>query len=95
MAPGAGPHLQHLPARVFLDDLSDIPALTYQRHLFQERTLRSVTANTRRDGTEFLRLAAQIGLRVTVSRYPMAAADRALADLAADRVHGAAVLVNR
>lgn len=74
--------------------LSDIPALQYQRHLFQERTLRSVTANTRQDGAEFLALAGRIGLRVTVSRYPTAAADRALADLAGDRVNGAAVLVN-
>jgi len=74
--------------------LSDIPALNYQRHLFQERTLRSVTANTRQDGAEFLEIAARIGLRVTVSRYPVSAADRALADLAADRVNGAAVLVN-
>ena len=74
--------------------LTDVPALNYQRHLFQERTLRSVTANTRQDGAEFLELAARIGLRVTVSRYPMSQADRALADLAADRVHGAAVLIN-
>ena len=74
--------------------LSDIPALNYQRHLFQERTLRSVTANTRQDGAEFLEIAARIGLRVTVSRYPISAADSALADLAADRVNGAAVLVN-
>lgn len=74
--------------------LTDIPALNYQRHLFQERTLRSVTANTRQDGVEFLEIAARIGLRVTVTRYPMSEADRALADLAADRVRGAAVLIN-
>ena len=41
--------------------LSDIPPLHYQRHLFEERRLRSVTANTRRDGEEFLALAARIG----------------------------------
>jgi propanol-preferring alcohol dehydrogenase len=72
--------------------LSDIPALNYDRHLFQERTLRSVTANTRGDAEEFLRLAQQLRLRVTVTPYPFAEADRALADLAADRVNGAAVL---
>jgi propanol-preferring alcohol dehydrogenase len=72
--------------------LSDIPALNYERHLFQERTLRSVTANTRGDAEEFLRLAQQLRLRVTVTPYPFAEADRALADLAADRVNGAAVL---
>ncbi|MFE2032279.1 zinc-binding alcohol dehydrogenase family protein [Streptomyces scopuliridis] len=73
--------------------LSDIPVLNYQRHLFQERNLRSVTSNTRQDGHDFLALAERIGIRVTVSRYPLSQADRALADLAADRVNGAAVLV--
>lgn len=73
--------------------LTDVPTLDYQRHLFQERTLRSVTANTREDGREFLDLAARIGIRVTSTPYPMDSADEALADLAADRVNGAAVLV--
>jgi len=73
--------------------LSDIPGLQYQRHLFEERTLQSVTANTRRDGEEFLREAARIGVRVTTSPYPMDRADEALRDLAHDRVNGAAVLV--
>ena len=43
--------------------LTDIPRLDYQRHLFRERTLTSVTANTRADGEELLRLAARLGLR--------------------------------
>lgn len=73
--------------------LSDIPALNYERHLFEERTLRSVTANTRSDGAEFLEIAARIGIKATVSPYPFGEADRALADLAHDRVNGAAVLV--
>ena len=72
--------------------LSDIPSLDYQRHLFQERQVRSVTANTRRDGEEFLTLAARIGIRVETTPYPFDAADRAIADLAHDRVNGAAVL---
>jgi alcohol dehydrogenase, propanol-preferring len=72
--------------------LSDIPELDYQQHLFQERQVRSVTANTRRDGLEFLDLAARIPVRVTTAPYALAAADRALADLAHGRVHGAAVL---
>jgi propanol-preferring alcohol dehydrogenase len=74
--------------------LSDIPVLNYQQHLFQERTLRSVTANTRSDGREFLENAARIPLRVTTTAYPFDQADRALADLAHDRVNGAAVLVH-
>jgi propanol-preferring alcohol dehydrogenase len=72
--------------------LSDIPSLDYQRHLFQERQVRSVTANTRRDGEELLATAARIGLRTTVVPYALGEADRALVDLAADRVTGAAVL---
>jgi propanol-preferring alcohol dehydrogenase len=72
--------------------LSDIPTLNYQRHLFQERAVRSTTANTRADGREFLEIAARHHLAVTVSPYPLAEADRALVDLAAGRVTGAAVL---
>jgi propanol-preferring alcohol dehydrogenase len=73
--------------------LSDIPPLDYQASLFQERQLRSVTANTRADGEEFLRLADRLHLTVTTTPYALDEADRALADLAADRVNGAAVLV--
>jgi alcohol dehydrogenase, propanol-preferring len=72
--------------------MSDIPTLRYADHLFQERQVRSVTANTRRDGEEFLALAASIPLQVETTPYPLDAADRALADLAHDRVTGAAVL---
>jgi alcohol dehydrogenase, propanol-preferring len=72
--------------------LTDIPALNYDAHLFQERTLRSVTANTRGDAEEFLRLAQRLRLRVEVNPYPFGQADRALADLAAERFTGAAVI---
>ncbi len=72
--------------------LTDIPALNYDRELFQERNLRSVTSNTRGDAQEFLRLAERLRLRVAVTPYPLEEADRAIADLAADRVTGAAVL---
>jgi propanol-preferring alcohol dehydrogenase len=72
--------------------LSDIPVLNYQRHLFEERTLTSVTANTRHDGEEFLRLAERMRIRPTTSAYPFDSVDVALADLAADRVNGAAVV---
>ncbi|GGK72327.1 zinc-binding alcohol dehydrogenase family protein [Mangrovihabitans endophyticus] len=72
--------------------LSDVPSLNYQRELFQERDLRSVTSNTREDGRALLEFAAAHRLRVTTTPYPMAEADRALTDLAAGRVRGAAVL---
>ncbi|TDD74062.1 zinc-binding alcohol dehydrogenase family protein [Actinomadura darangshiensis] len=73
--------------------LSDVPSLDYQRHLFQEREVRSVTANTRADGEEFLTLAARLNLAVTTHPYALEDADRALTDLAADRFTGAAVLL--
>jgi propanol-preferring alcohol dehydrogenase len=72
--------------------LTDVPALDYQRHLFNERVLKSVTANTRRDGEELLRLAPRLGVRATTVPYPLDRADQALADLADDRITGAAVL---
>jgi propanol-preferring alcohol dehydrogenase len=72
--------------------LSDIPALNYAAELFQERQLRSVTANTRRDGEEFLALAAHIPIHPNTASYSFGKADEALADLAADRITGAAVL---
>jgi propanol-preferring alcohol dehydrogenase len=74
--------------------LSPIPGLDYAAELFEERRLRSVTANTRRDGEEFLRLAERLGVRATTTAYPMDDAPRALADLAHGRFGGAAVLVN-
>ncbi len=73
--------------------LSDIPSLNYERHLFQERTLCSVTANTRDDGRAFLKLAGEINLKVAVDPYPWDRADDAIRALKEDRVRGAAVLV--
>ena len=73
--------------------LSDIPVLDYQRHLFEERSLQSVTANTREDGRALLALATEIPLRTTTRAYPLEAAGDALVDLKEDRIRGAAVLV--
>ncbi len=72
--------------------LSDIPSLRYGDHLFQERQIRSVTANTRRDGEEFLAIAARISIRVETTAYRLEDAGAALQDVAHDRVVGAAVL---
>jgi alcohol dehydrogenase, propanol-preferring len=72
--------------------MSDIPALDYRRHLFMERTVRSVTSNTRRDGEQFLLLAERLGIEVTTTPVPFEHADLALRDLAAGDVRGAAVL---
>ena len=56
--------------------------------------MRSVTANTRHDGNEFLDISARIPVRVTTTTYGFDQANTALADLAHGRVNGAAVLVN-
>jgi propanol-preferring alcohol dehydrogenase len=72
--------------------LSDIPTIRYDAELFHERRLRSVTANTRQDGTEFLALAARFGVTARTTTYPMATAPQAMADLIHGRFGGVAVL---
>lgn len=73
--------------------LSDVPVLDYQRHLFYEKQIRSVTSNTREDTAHFFEFVNHHHVRVTTTAYPLAHADRALSDLARDRIVGAAVLV--
>lgn len=73
--------------------VSDIPTLDYQRHLFHEKHLTSVTANTRADGADLLSVATSLDLTAQVTEYPFAEADRALDDLAEGRVTGVAVLL--
>lgn len=72
--------------------VSDIPSLNYQAHLFQERTLRSVTANTRADGEALLRLAVTIPLHARTEEFPLERANDALYRLRHDQICGAAVL---
>ncbi|MCC5480784.1 zinc-binding alcohol dehydrogenase family protein [Streptomyces sp. NPDC059680] len=72
--------------------LTDVPPLHYETELFYEKELRSVTANTRADGREFLALAARHGVRATTHAYPLSRAPQALRDLKAGRFDGAAVL---
>jgi propanol-preferring alcohol dehydrogenase len=73
--------------------LSDIPKLNYDRHLFHEKSLRSVTANTRKDGEELLQLAAQIPLRPRTTQFPLREANRALQQLKNDAIDGTGVLL--
>jgi propanol-preferring alcohol dehydrogenase len=72
--------------------MSDIPSFPY-RLLWEERRLLSVANLTRADGHAFLAAAARARVRVHVHRYALTAANEALADLRAGRIHGAAVLV--
>jgi len=71
--------------------MSPIPSFSYDL-LYGERVMRSVANNTRQDGTDFLRVAAEIPVRTQVQVYPLREANRALNDLKSDRVNGAAVL---
>jgi propanol-preferring alcohol dehydrogenase len=73
--------------------MSDLPAMAYEPNLFWEKTLQSVTANTRDDGRALLAEAAAIPIRPRVTRYALSDANRVLQDLAADRVAGTAVLM--
>jgi propanol-preferring alcohol dehydrogenase len=72
--------------------MSDIPSFPY-RLLWEERIVRSVANLTRRDAEEFLALAADTPLRTHIQVYSLGDANRALDDLRAGRVSGAAVLV--
>lgn len=72
--------------------MSDTPPLNYQRHLFHEREIRSVEANTRDDAVDFLAFAGRHRLHVTTRPYPLSDALTALRDLKAGRFPGAAVL---
>jgi propanol-preferring alcohol dehydrogenase len=73
--------------------MSDVPRLEYQAELFREKTLTSVTANTRRDGEEFLAVAAEIPIRPRTSRFELEQANLALQSLKRGEVVGSAVLV--
>jgi len=73
--------------------MTSLPAMSYEEHVFHEKTLTSVEANTRRDGEDLLREAARIPLRPRINAFPLEQANEALAAIAADRVDGTAVLV--
>lgn len=73
--------------------MSDVPPLNYERHLFYERNVCSVTANTRADGIELLAEAAAAGVRPHTTTYPLSDANRALQDLKGDRINGTGVLM--
>jgi propanol-preferring alcohol dehydrogenase len=72
--------------------MTDLPSFPY-RLLWEERQVLSVANLTRKDGLEFLALAPRVGLRTRTTRYSLAQANEALADLRAGRFEGAAVLV--
>ncbi len=72
--------------------MTPIPAIDYDRDLFGERTIRSVTANTKQDGLDLLREAAEIPIRSQTQRFQLEDANAALQALKAGRIRGAGVL---
>lgn len=72
--------------------LSPVPALDYEKHLFYEREIRSVTANTRADAEEFLKVAGEVPVRTHTVAFGLAEANVALQMLKHDEIKGAAVL---
>jgi propanol-preferring alcohol dehydrogenase len=72
--------------------MTDIPSFRYD-DLWMERQIRSVANLTREDGHEFLRLAAEIPVRTTVTTYPLEETEQALADLRAGAFTGTAVVI--
>ncbi|HEV2423312.1 MAG TPA: zinc-dependent alcohol dehydrogenase family protein [Terriglobia bacterium] len=71
--------------------MSTIPPLDYDL-LYHERVVRSVANNTRQDGEDFLRVAAEIPIHTETEVFPLAEANRALNALKNDAIRGAAVL---
>jgi propanol-preferring alcohol dehydrogenase len=71
--------------------MSAIPSFNYDL-LYQERVIRSVANNTRKDGEDFLKVAAEIAIRTHVQMFPLREANRALNALKNDAIPGAAVL---
>jgi len=73
--------------------MTQVPAMDYEKHLFYERDIQSVTANTREDGRQLLAEAVRVPVRAHTSVYPLTEANRALQDLKHDRINGSGVLV--
>jgi alcohol dehydrogenase, propanol-preferring len=72
--------------------MSDIPSFPY-RDLWHERTITSVANLTRRDGDDFLELAARIPIETETKKFPLERANEALKTLRTGKLRGAAVLV--
>ncbi len=72
--------------------MSSIPPLDYDRHLFHEKTLQSVEANTRADGDELLAEAANIPIRPRVTAFPFEKANEALLALKDGSLNGSGIL---
>jgi propanol-preferring alcohol dehydrogenase len=74
------------------DDRHSLLELDYPEHLWREKEIKSVANITRRDVSEFLSLAAAMGLKPEIQLYPLTEANQALAELKSGQIRGAKVL---
>jgi propanol-preferring alcohol dehydrogenase len=72
--------------------MTPIPQMDYTEHLYYERTVRSVTASTRKDGEELLQIAERIPIRTQTTSFPLEEANKALQLLKHGQINGAGVL---
>jgi propanol-preferring alcohol dehydrogenase len=72
--------------------MTPIPELDYNKHLYYEKTVRSVANSTRRDAEDLLKLAAEIPIRTEVQEFDLNEANRALMLLKQGKIQGAGVL---
>jgi propanol-preferring alcohol dehydrogenase len=72
--------------------MSDIPEMVYEKHLFYEKNIHSVTANTREDGMELLRTAAEIPIRARVEVFDLCDVNQALLKLKQDKIEGSGII---
>jgi len=72
--------------------MTTVPSLDYEKHLFHERNIRSVTANMREDGRELLSLAKEIPIMTRTELFSLERANEALYQLKHDGIQGAGVL---
>jgi propanol-preferring alcohol dehydrogenase len=72
--------------------MTPIPQMDYTEHLYYERTVRSVTASTRKDGEELLQIAERIPIRTQITLFPLEEANKALLLLKQGEINGAGVL---
>jgi len=72
--------------------MTPIPQMDYTEHLYYERTIRSVTASTRKDGDQLLQIAAEIPIQTKTTSFPLQDANKALLLLKQGKFNGAGVL---
>lgn len=74
-------------------DCDLMAGIRYEDHLWLEKEIKSVANITHRDIVEFLPIAADVPLKVTVQSFPLDAANQALQDLRRGNIRGSKVLI--